>query len=518
MEKSLFSRRRFLSGVGQGTLLATVGPSLALELGLVPRGFSAEGPELLDFGELESLVAWMQETPLDRIQRGLVDKLAAGTPLKRLVAAAALANARHFGGEDYVGFHTFMALAPALGMAGLLRGKEAPLPVMKVLYRNTHRLQETGDRGSDALRAIAPATGATPDPAALRDAVRKGGTEEAERLLLGFLAGSPEGGFDALLHTVQENVEVHRTVLPYRAWEMIDLVGPEHAGTLLRQSLRYCLDAESHRRAEWERHGRVLADLLEGRGLLDREPGTREADDDWIRELAKTVFEGTPEDASGAVAAALAEGFRPTDLGEALSLAANRVVLQDPGRIPAWESPGKVAGSVHGDSVGVHCSDAANAWRHLARVSRGRNVHACLILGAWQVARDRGGRSGLLEAEAVPSKRQLGSIAATEPAAVLAELDEAVRANLQGQAAAAVRRAEALGHPEGPVFEKLLHFAVSEDGALHAEKYFHTVWDDFHAARPAFRWNHLVGLARVTASEFGHPAPGGEEARDLLGL
>jgi len=31
-------------------------------------------------------------------------------------------------------------------------------------------------------------------------------------------------------------------------------------------------------------------------------------------------------------------------------------------------------------------------------------------------------------------------------------------------------------------------YAVSEDGALHAEKYFYTVWDDFHATRPSARW------------------------------
>ena len=38
--------------------------------------------------------------------------------------------------------------------------------------------------------------------------------------------------------------EVHRTVLPYRAWEMQDIVGTQHALTLLRQSLRYCVKAE----------------------------------------------------------------------------------------------------------------------------------------------------------------------------------------------------------------------------------------------------------------------------------
>lgn len=47
---------------------------------------------------------------------------------------------------------------------------------------------------------------------------------------------------------------------------------------------------------------------------------------------------------------------------------------------------------------------------------------------------------------------------------------------------------------------------MSEDGALHAEKYFRTVTEEFAAARPAFKWRHLVALTRVTASEYGYPA------------
>jgi hypothetical protein len=62
----------------------------------------------------------------------------------------------------------------------------------------------------------------------------------------------------------------------------------------------------------------------------------------------------------------------------------------------------------------------------------------------------------------------------------------------------------------------LLRFATSEDGALHAEKYYRTVSEEFAAARDAFRWRYLVALARVTASEYGRPAAGMAEARALL--
>jgi hypothetical protein len=68
------------------------------------------------------------------------------------------------------------------------------------------------------------------------------------------------------------------------------------------------------------------------------------------------------------------------------------------------------------------------------------------------------------------------------------------------------------------VFDLLVKYAVSEDGALHAEKFYRTVVEEFAATRPAFRWRQLVALARVTASEHGFPAPGYEESCDLLGL
>ena len=36
--------------------------------------------------------------------------------------------------------------------------------------------------------------------------------------------------------------------------------------------------------------------------------------------------------------------------------------------------------------------------------------------------------------------------------------------------------------------------------------------------RKPFRWRQIVALVRVTASEFGRPAPGVAEARERLGI
>jgi hypothetical protein len=207
----------------------------------------------------------------------------------------------------------------------------------------------------------------------------------------------------------------------------------------------------------------------------------------------------------------------PDAVGEAISLAANQLILRDHGRRPSEEVTGKPIGSVHGDSIGVHACDSAGAWRNLARVARPRNTFACLILGAYQAALDRVNRGGdFPHWEPLPFACHLGEVKATDQDGLLRELDEAVRANMQAYATGIVQRYGQLGHDPKLVFDRLRNFAISEDGALHAEKFFRTTTEEFATTRPAFRWRQLCALARVTASEYGRPAPGVAEAKELL--
>src|SRR5690349_14962873 len=126
------TRREFLTNVGQGMLVASVGATLARELGF-SRAFAGEPAERLSFGTLEPLVALMQETPIEKLLPTLVERLHGGDDLQTLLAAGALANARTFGGEDYIGFHTMMALSPAYHMALEMPESHRALPVFKVL-------------------------------------------------------------------------------------------------------------------------------------------------------------------------------------------------------------------------------------------------------------------------------------------------------------------------------------------------------------------------------------------------
>jgi hypothetical protein len=320
---------------------------------------------------------------------------------------------------------------------------------------------------------------------------------------------------------VEDATEVHRVVLAYRAWTLVDLLGQHRAHTLLRQSVHYCVRSEMHQgnRGHAAEVRALLPKLLDQYSLLGKPLGNRPADDTWVERMSETIFKSSPAQAADAAAAALAEGVEPDAIGEAISLATNQLVLRDNGRPKSETSPGKPVGSVHGDSIGVHACDSANAWRNIARVSNPRNTVACLILGAYQAAYDRTSRGGdFLNWLPYPRPDAREKVKATEAETLLREAEAAIKANNQASTSAAVHRYGELGHPARPVFDLLLRYATSQDGALHAEKYYRTVSEEFAASRPAFRWRQLTALARVTASAYGKPAPGYAESCRLLGI
>src|SRR6185369_3064133 len=180
----------------------------------------------------------------------------------------------------------------------------------------------------------------------------------------------------------------------------------------------------------------LLPRLMKDKGLETRERGTRASDPAWVEGLAGTIFGSERAAAAEAVAAALAEGRDPEDVGAAMSLAATRLLLNDPGLKEA--QTGKPVGSVHGASVGVHASDAANAWRHVARIGSARNAHASLIAGAFHTA----GQSSHVGAEA--NDHGAEPCTKEEPKALIGEIDARIRARDQKGACQAARRYAAL--------------------------------------------------------------------------
>src|SRR5206468_2162399 len=238
--------------------------------------------DTLHFRKLEPLVAHLQATPTDKLMPVLVGKLKEGTELRTLVAAGALANAREFGGKHYEGYHTFMALAPAYEMSKELPDAQKPLPVLKVLYRNATHIQAKGGRKNEVLHPVKP----TPVPSgkiageALQELTRKNDPATAEGIFATVAQDGAEDAFNHVMYCVEDDVNVHRVVLAWRAWAMLDFTGKEHAHTLLRQTILFCCNEN--------RAGRpvaiqtLLPKLLDQYKLVGKSFGTREPDDAWV--------------------------------------------------------------------------------------------------------------------------------------------------------------------------------------------------------------------------------------------
>ena len=220
------NRREFLADVGKGMLVASLGSALAADLELAPA-WAGEGADTLTFGKMEPLVALMQETPISKLVPVLIEKIKGGTDLRTLTAAGALANARTFSGHDYVGFHSLMALAPAYHMASELPEAQRPLPVLKVLYRNTNRIQEEGGRKREAMHTVKPAELPKDRNGGelLREATRRRDQAAAEATFAALCSGPADEAYNHLQFAVEDEVDVHRVVLAWRSWALRDLDG-----------------------------------------------------------------------------------------------------------------------------------------------------------------------------------------------------------------------------------------------------------------------------------------------------
>ncbi len=510
------SRREFLSDVGRGMLAAGLGTALAADLGF-STAFAARGAESIPLGEYDGLVDLLRSTPPEKLQPLLVDRLNRGeTDLRKLIAAGALANAETFGGQDYVGYHTAMAMLPALEMSKLLPSGRQPLPVLKVLYRNAQQIQQVGGASKTTLRALEEAESRRDGDVgvALRDVCRKADMKGGEALFAGLADAAPEEMFNALQPAIQDDINVHRFVFAHRTYGLVGLLGKDYAHTLLRQCVRFCVDNERNRigRNRAESPIRVvLPKLLDQHKLAGKALGKRDPGDAAVEQLAETIYKGPPERSADAVAAALAEGIDPEVVGEAISLASNLLCLRQ----------GKDKWRTHGDSAGVHSTDATNAWRNIARATTPAHAVAGLIVAAYHSA-----SHSPFATPSYPTDEHRAALKVSDATALLAEAEDAVKHNDQGRAAAAVQVYGEKGHSPDAVFDLMLKYTLSEDGRLHGEKFYHTVREEYRTTREAFRWRQVTALARVTASSYGYNrddkhgfrAAGYDDACKLLGV
>ena len=163
----------------------------------------------------------------------------------------------------------------------------------------------------------------------------------------------------------------------------------------------------------------------------------------------------------------------------------------------------------------------------MARTAESRHAVSGLIVAAYSGRQlSPFGKSASFQSPPYPTDEHRALVKVSDAAGLLAETEDAIRRNDQGRATAAIQIYGKRGYAVEPVFKLMLKYAVSEDGRLHAEKYYNTVREEYRTIRSAFRWRQVVGLARVTASAYGYnredkhgfPAAGYEDACKLLGV
>src|SRR5205085_1010324 len=126
-----------------------------------------------------------------------------------------------------------------------------------------------------------------------------------------------------------------------------------------------------------------------------------------VDKLSLTIYGASREEAAEAVAAALADGVDPEVIGEAISLASNMYVLRQ--GTDNWRT--------HGDSAGVHSSDATNAWRNMVRIAEPRYAVSGLIVAAYHA----GIQSAPFKTPPYPTDEHRAQVKTTDAAGLLAE-------------------------------------------------------------------------------------------------
>ena len=111
----------------------------------------------------------------------------------------------------------------------------------------------------------------------------------------------------------------------------------------------------------------------------------------------------------------------------------------------------------------------------MVRTADPKYAAAGLIVAAYHA----GIQSPPFQTPAYPTEAHRDLVKTRDSGRLLAEAEDAIRSNNQGRSAAAIEIYGERGYPVEPVFDLMLKYAVSEDGRLHGEKYFHTVREEY---------------------------------------
>jgi len=473
---------------------------------------------------IEPLVQFVEETTPDHIVARTHDKLAAGTSVKDMLLAGALAVVRssdlppgHHGGP----LHPLAGLHAVRNIAARLPGEYAMLPVIQnVAVANKH--------------IHSPAMG----PFILADAQPLSEHDSVEATLEAFRSAASRGVYNACDHyflyllqrlspmkVLEHLLEVaipknqlddHYFLFPVFTWRALEYFGWEYAQYIGRAPVRYVTRPTAPASLD------EVDGLIGKYDLLDRQLRFETGEDETaaITALADEIgrckdFAEIPE----MLAHALADGLSLEGVGEGLSVGGSTLFLR----------------SQTGNPMDVHINTGANTRRYLLRqpeLSRRTKLRALLV---WHTGPEVRMAQRMLASDVQPEPERVASLPSRTQGGLLDAIETLIAslpagerlptANLASwRSTDEVKEAAALGQqyancgyaPEALI--AMLGKIACRDNftEMHAFKHHQATYEEFHATRPSLRWRHLVAAVQAAAISHGRIQDIYEHAAEVM--
>jgi hypothetical protein len=460
---------------------------------------------------IEPLVQIVEDTAPERIVAETHDKLAAGTSVKDMLLASALAVVRssdlppgHHGGP----LHPLAGLHAVRHIAARLPGEYARLPVIQnVAVANKHiHSPAMGPYMLAEAKPVSENDSVEATLKAFRTAVGRGVYNACDHYFLYLLEQlSPMQVLEVLLEVgiPKNRLDDHYFLFPVFTWRALEYFGWEYARYIGRAPVRYVTRPTAMPPMD------EVERLLRKHELLERDLRVETGDDETAAITALADEIGRCNDLAevpGMLARALGDGLSLEGVGEGLSVGGSTLFLR----------------SKTGNPMDVHINTGANTRRYLLRqpeLSRRIKLQALLV---WNTGPEVIMVQRMLAPDVQPEPERVASLPFRTQDELLEEIEGLIgrlpvgerlpAANLATwrstdevkQAAALGQQYADLGYAPEPLITMLGKIACRDNFTeMHAFKHHQATYEEFHATRPSLRWRHLVAAVQAAAISHG---------------
>jgi hypothetical protein len=473
---------------------------------------------------IEPLVQFVEETAPEHIVARTHDKLAAGTSVKDMLLASALAVVRssdlppgHHGGP----LHPLAGLHAVHHIAARLPGDYAHLPVIQnVAVANKHiQSPAMGPYILPDAQPVSEQDSVESTLESFRTAASRGVYNACDHYFLYLLQRlSPMQVLEQLLQVAipKNQIDDHYFLFPVFTWRALEYLGWEYAKYIGRAPVRYVTRPTMP--ASLDDVDALIAKF----GLLEGDMPQTSGEDETaaITALADEIgrchrFSEVPE----MLARALGNGLSLEGAGEALSVGGSTLFLR----------------SQTGNPMDVLINTGANTRRYLLRqpeLSRRTKLRALLV---WHTGPEVLMAQRMLAPDLQPEPERMAGLPWFTQDDLLDEIEHLIsslpvgerlpKANLATwrstgevkQAAALAQHYANSGYAPEALITLLGRIACRDNFTeMHALKHHQATYEEFYATRPSLRWRHLVAAVQAAAISHGRIQDVFEHAAEVM--